>query len=788
MALSDADITLAEANFAAAALVVNGDETQTAIALPLGGTARSLRAALAALAEALVPSGVYAGGTTYGLGAAVSFNGASYVSMQALNTGHEPDTSPAWWMLLSAQGPAGASGVSAAALSLLASKTPAAQSFINLFNPAAVTAGHYISDADGSLVAYAIYSASDFIPANANGSMVCSVAIPGGTGIGFYDQNQAFVSSLAPIGAGVSFAVPANAAYVRLTVASDSINTVMVVNGTAVPGTFQPFGSILALAAFESGLSAVNATSSALLRTKTPVSTFANLFNAATITAGMYIYSDGTLSAYVPSSSSDYLPANANGEMVCSVTTQGGAYIAFYDSTLAFISSIAGPIAAGTAFAVPANASYLRFTVPNGSIATAMMVNGTVLPTGYVAFGAQPGATFAQFQMIQALISAMQPDLVNVFDPTKYLPGYQWSVSGGTLFNFGNELGLTLPIPVIAGATYTVVGGAITSGNTAVAGVFLDSGMNPILTSFMLADNSGSFQIVAPASACYLQQMLTTANIAGVMILKGTVVPPYFVPFAQPPVTTTSSSPWLGKKCAVWGDSITQFNIWQPAISKALGFTVTFQDALGGRPTGGSGATAGQGIFSAYGGDPVNGVNQGATVGSGTMVAANTYNNGTPGNTLAQDLAAAQPDFCIIVLGGNDEEDPTLGSMADSAVTASTYGFFKAALNGIHQALVTAGYGSARVILIEPYQFQDNSFVGAVGYTRRDFAPYVATCIEQVAATYGDRVIKTWSESGINAYTWAQALADTIHPTTYGWNNFIIPYWTKELAKLTPIH
>lgn len=47
-------------------------------------------------------AGVYAAGTTYAAGQAVSFapNGNSYVSLAAGNTGNQPDTSPAWWGLL----------------------------------------------------------------------------------------------------------------------------------------------------------------------------------------------------------------------------------------------------------------------------------------------------------------------------------------------------------------------------------------------------------------------------------------------------------------------------------------------------------------------------------------------------------------------------------------------------------------------------------------------------------------------------------------------------------------
>lgn len=47
--------------------------------------------------RALQAEPAYAGGTTYGLGAVVSYNNKIYTSLQAANTGNQPDISPTWW-------------------------------------------------------------------------------------------------------------------------------------------------------------------------------------------------------------------------------------------------------------------------------------------------------------------------------------------------------------------------------------------------------------------------------------------------------------------------------------------------------------------------------------------------------------------------------------------------------------------------------------------------------------------------------------------------------------------
>lgn len=44
-----------------------------------------------------ISGGAYSSGTTYALGAAVTYSGATYVSLKAINTNNQPDTSTAWW-------------------------------------------------------------------------------------------------------------------------------------------------------------------------------------------------------------------------------------------------------------------------------------------------------------------------------------------------------------------------------------------------------------------------------------------------------------------------------------------------------------------------------------------------------------------------------------------------------------------------------------------------------------------------------------------------------------------
>ena len=62
----------------------------------------------------LVYQGTYSSSTNYGLNAAVVFQGSSYISTQASNSGNAPGSSPNAWSLLSAAGAAGTAGATGA--------------------------------------------------------------------------------------------------------------------------------------------------------------------------------------------------------------------------------------------------------------------------------------------------------------------------------------------------------------------------------------------------------------------------------------------------------------------------------------------------------------------------------------------------------------------------------------------------------------------------------------------------------------------------------------------------
>lgn len=133
------------------------------------------------------------------------------------------------------------------------------------------------------------------------------------------------------------------------------------------------------------------------IRQKLP--TGVNLFNADTVSSGFYVDAEtGALDGggtYPGLTASDFIVANAGGEMACNLglPNGSGASVDFYDEAFNFLgntNSIATALAPGSPFTVPATAAYLRVTLNNDDVAGCMIVAGTTLPSTFQGFAYYP--------------------------------------------------------------------------------------------------------------------------------------------------------------------------------------------------------------------------------------------------------------------------------------------------------------------------------------------------------------------------------------------------------------
>jgi hypothetical protein len=218
-------------------------------------------------------------------------------------------------------------------------------------------------------------------------------------------------------------------------------------------------------------------------------------------------------------------------------------------------------------------------------------------------------------------------------------------------------------------------------------------------------------------------------------------------------------SPLFGKKFALFADSIGQNlgNYWQNQLIARTGMIEVYQNAYGGRKTAG--------IFSDYQGP------------GGTFTPpSNTtgYLGTTPGNTLAQDLAAATPDVIIIALGTNDANTP-LGSPGDAKTAPTLYGNI---LNAVDT--VAAAWPSAQILWITPYQYSTTINFGGPYATNAA----IVTAIKNVCGEYGVSVNDILNNSTLHKYNWDHYLADGLHISPAGADAFYVPRLIAALKQM----
>ena len=324
-------------------------------------------------------------------------------------------------------GPMGAPGI--ASLPQLALVRTTASPIINLFDVTQITTPCFVDATTGivhtdSGIPSGLYC-SALIPANSGYTMSTNTTIgnfgnvegEGFNGVAFYGADGVtFISGIEAPNAGTPYAgiqpntalsIPANAAFIRFSAYTPELplNQVMLVNGSTVPSAYVGYGVVTPNQL--SGL--VSLPQLALLRsTPSPVN---NLLDTTQLTPSCFI--DGTTGAAHTSSSvpaillcSPLIPANSGGTMVfngnigCFDNVAGLGYngYAFYGADgVTLISAAQAPceagLAANTPLTVPANAAYIRFSDVfdglNGraTLAGAMLVNGSTVPSSYVSYG-----------------------------------------------------------------------------------------------------------------------------------------------------------------------------------------------------------------------------------------------------------------------------------------------------------------------------------------------------------------------------------------------------------------
>jgi hypothetical protein len=636
----------------------------------------------------------------------------------------------------------GANGISS--LPQLAAVRVATPGGVNLFNAAGVTAGYYLNGTTGATTASASWSISPYIPCNTGGSMATSAAVGGsGAGYAFYDQTLTFVTggSNTAVTAGGSITCPSTAAYVRISLLSSAVNYEMFVNGTVLPSAYVGFATQDTYNAAYNNVVAQNTSLTAHV-------TYQNLFNQATVSVGA-LKTNGTIDSTQSSDSvSANIPVAGFATVICNktLTVSGGYAPVWFDANGTLLSAFSSTVTAGTPISVPQYAAYLRVYWVTTQNATAMLVNGSTLPTSYLAYNRDSYLT--------TQIATGAATYANTYQSTRvgpYINLYNYqslTLAAGALKTNGTvdatQTGyVTSDYMPVSGLSAITNNNAIACGG-GYCGLWYDSAFN--ILSQLGAVSAGATTSV-PAGAAYLR--IYTAAYDGsvgldalpLMIIAGSTLPPGYIPFT--PLDSLYQQNANSGTIGFWGDSITnQYAWWQNKVLIRTGLKYGWKDSQNGRRT--------DQMLNAYSNNTPTGINQ--------FVASQSTNTGTLGNTLTQDIANVT--VMLIFTGTNDyplaSSNP--GSTASTAWDGSLYGAYKGLLETLQSANPTM-----RIVLVGPYY--------QVGQTD----PYCTVTRAAglwAAQQHGIPYLDLMTTSGVNAQNYTYLLqSDHIHPLQ-GWANY----------------
>ena len=272
----------------------------------------------------------------------------------------------------------------------LGAVTPEVFSFVtqskNLFNKATAVAGFEVSLTDGTLVAAANYTASDYIRVLPNTTYSRSMSWK----MAFYDQNKTFISARDD---GRQVTTPTNAAYVRVSFLTSHINNYQFELGGAETA-YVPYQVTInddtnlhfPTAFIDKNFGEIPLKKTDALEPKK------NLFDKSKATDGFYvIYTSGILAANATYFATDFIEVVPNQ----TYTTNYDAQMAFYDQNKSYISGVnGGGFVGNKTVTAPANAKYARFStkdketlqIEKGSVATAYEPYQLVLKKSYVPY------------------------------------------------------------------------------------------------------------------------------------------------------------------------------------------------------------------------------------------------------------------------------------------------------------------------------------------------------------------------------------------------------------------
>ena len=242
--------------------------------------------------------------------------------------------------------------------------------FVNLINPNKLIKGYYVDNTNGNLASSSSYCVTDYIPVVGGGAYSLNSSVR----YAWYNRNKEYITGGNNIFIGNA---PNNAFYIRISVPTSWVNTIMFTPTKTTPAKYIPFSVEIP------ELNRKFSIKDLLIEGAKPT---INLFNYATTDDGKYVNeANGELDTSAVYFASAFI--ECKGETTYAVNSYQTRFIA-YDSDFCYVSGqkVSNSTKVVT-YTTPTNAKYLKISQEISTKNDLMLVEGVSIPSAYIAYG-----------------------------------------------------------------------------------------------------------------------------------------------------------------------------------------------------------------------------------------------------------------------------------------------------------------------------------------------------------------------------------------------------------------
>ncbi|MFX5277493.1 hypothetical protein ABTC66_08210 [Acinetobacter baumannii] len=249
-------------------------------------------------------------------------------------------------------------------------------SSVNIVDTAKVVAGKYVNYLNGELGVNSTFVVAG--PYLVKPSTLYKVSSNYNQQFAFYDENMVYISGLAAPDANKQFTTPANAKFAKFSIQSSILNSVVIAENSVFPASYVPHSvniKDLQLTA-DQVQSSINDIKDAL------GFEIINIIDTTKALNGYYVnWENGQIGDVAGYSALGPYEIKPNTEYQASDFYN--QQFAFYDANMIYVGGQPSPNPTHK-FTTPANAKYVRFSIPKSQLSTVVVAESSYFPSSYV--------------------------------------------------------------------------------------------------------------------------------------------------------------------------------------------------------------------------------------------------------------------------------------------------------------------------------------------------------------------------------------------------------------------